>query len=136
MSARADARNQTALSTVLKQARAARERGAHRVAVRAYETYLKRVSGRPNLNAVWFEAAQSYESLGNLQRARQLYRLVAGSSSAEAAVAKRRLEQISRTLREESAPAVDAKKRSRALALDVAHDPPVELEPEQLPQAW
>lgn len=91
-------RTTTGLSTILGRARAARQRGAHRIAVREYETYLKRTPGKSDLSSVWFEAAQSYEALGDLRRARQLYRLVARSKNNKAGVARSRLEELERQL--------------------------------------
>jgi len=86
------------LAQILDRARAAKRRGAHRVAVREYETYLKKSPTRTRLNEVWFEAAQSYEALGDLRRARQLYRLVARSRSGKSAAAQIRVDEIERRL--------------------------------------
>jgi len=86
------------LAQILGRARAARQRGSHRVAVREYETYLKKSPVRTRLNEVWFEAAQSYEALGDLLRARQLYRLVARSRSGKSAAAQIRVDEIGRRL--------------------------------------
>ena len=63
----------------LVEARAARSRGDHEAATEAYQRYFTGNSGDSQFATAMLEAAQSYETLGDVGRAMQLYRLAARS---------------------------------------------------------
>lgn len=84
-------------AVMLDRARGARARGDHRTAVGLYEEYL-RDGGGADLDRVRFEAAQSYEALGQTDRAVQLYRLVAQNGGAFADAARGRVEAMARVV--------------------------------------
>ena len=106
---RASVRNvQKNSSRLLVVARQAKTRGDHRRAVQAYEAFMTAVGSlsdrRGNgadyqrLVRVWYEAALSYQSLGNHSRARVLLRRVAASRSPYASRARKSLASTRRKL--------------------------------------
>jgi hypothetical protein len=82
-------------STTLAQARAARSAGRLRDAARAYDDFGRRFRQHGSFAQAMFEAAQTYEGLGDNTRAVQLYRLVVSAGGANAGAAQVRLNQLS-----------------------------------------
>ncbi len=105
----------------LRTARAARRAGDHRAAVRSYEDFLRGNQGHSEFTAALFETAQSYEELGDLPRATQLYRLVARSGGRLAGMAAKRLDRMTALRRK-------AKKRKRPAKPAAAADERLEAE--------
>lgn len=80
-----------AMPDELRQARAARQRGDHRTAVTAYSRYFDRHPRHGEFNRSLFEAAASYEALGNISQAIRVYRLIQPSAGAWYTQAQTRL---------------------------------------------
>ena len=89
------AKQDSAPSADLQTARAAQRSGDHRVAVRNYESFLARNKrDHREFSAALYEAALSYEALGDTARAGQLYRLVRSSGGRYAGMAAKRLARM------------------------------------------
>jgi hypothetical protein len=82
----------------LRTARLARQRGELRRAVAAYESYLSENEGHSAFGSALFETAQSYEALGDLSRALQLYRLAARQDGATGGRAQQRVTALTAQL--------------------------------------
>lgn len=106
----------------LERARLFRQRGLHREAVDLYESFLADHRG-DGLDRVWFETAQSYEALGQADRALRLYRLVANGESAYAGRARARVAALSPPPRGKAGP--QAAPRSKATPQAA---PPIDFE--------
>lgn len=74
------ARAAPAVPPELQAARAARSRGDHRSAVGAYTRYFERHRGHNEFSRSLFEAAASYEALGDVGKALRMYGLIPASA--------------------------------------------------------
>lgn len=81
--------------SALERARAARRAGNHRDAVRLYESWLSENQQAGGLDRVWFETAQSYEAVGQVDRAIRFYRLAARNGGPFASQAQSRIAALS-----------------------------------------
>ncbi len=89
------AEQRVAPSPDLQTARAAQRAGDHRIAVRRYETFLRRNNAKHReFSAALYETAVSYEALGDTTRASQLYKLVLRSGGRYAGMAAKRLDRM------------------------------------------
>ena len=80
--------------TSLRQARAAKNRGDLRAAVGFYQSFFNGHRNHPELPRALFEAAESYERLGETPRAIKLYKLLARGHSRYAGRAEMRLNTL------------------------------------------
>lgn len=91
---------------ILARARAARSSGDLRSAVRDYEEFIRQYPGHSAFTQALFETAQSYERLGDVARAVQLYRLVVKNGGGLATAARARIDALDADLAPaEAAPA-------------------------------
>jgi|JI10StandDraft_1071094.scaffolds.fasta_scaffold66328_3 tetratricopeptide (TPR) repeat protein len=113
----------------LLEARNARRRGDHDAAVEAYQRYFAGYRSDDQVASAWLEAAQSYEALGNLASALQLYRLAARSQDPQVArTARERISAIE-SLRKDAARAPAEAAPAEAADTAPAEPAPAEQKP-------
>ena len=110
---------------LLSEARAARARGDHRAAVGAYAQYFQRHPRDGQFSRGVFEAAASYEALGQMEQAIRMYGLVPSTAGALYVRARARIGAL-RTLRRSPVEdaATDADDEPRRDVVDPMPEPP------------